>query len=533
MRVALYARFSSDLQNERSADDQLAALRLALAARGWSEAGAYLDRGISGAAIANRPGLQTLLLDAAQGRFDLVMAEALDRISRDQEGTAHVFKRLTHQGVELDTLSEGRIGALHVGLVGTMNQLFLAELAKKTRRGLEARVRDGASGGGRCYGYDLGERGQLLPNLEQAAVVQRILTAYAAGTSPRAIAAQLNAEGVAGPRGGQWTAATINGDRRAQDGLLHNELYVGMRVWNRRRFRKDPDTGRRSSVLNPAQAWVRTPAPELRLVDDGLWARVRARQAALTDLPSPAMARRPKRLLSGLIRCGQCGGAMVLNRDRYACSAHRERGTCGNGRMIAAGKVEARVLDGLSERLLSPAAVAAGVAAKLEEQEADRRAALAASGPRDRELAELARKLDRATQAYLAGAMDLAAFTAATAPLKARQAALQAQAEAAAPPPPIQLHPTAPAAYRALAEDLKAALTGDEAQEARDIVRRLIERVDFHPAEGRGAYDLTVHGRLRELLNDKSPGGKAGADGAVLVGAGARSGRNLTITFAA
>lgn len=53
------------------------------------------------------------------------------------------------------TLSEGEITHLHVGLKGTMNALFLKDLADKTRRGLRGRVEDGKSGGGLCYGYDV------------------------------------------------------------------------------------------------------------------------------------------------------------------------------------------------------------------------------------------------------------------------------------------------------------------------------------------------------------------------------------------
>jgi site-specific DNA recombinase len=51
--------------------------------------------------------------------------------------------------VKMVTLAEGEISALHVGLKGTMNALFLKDLGQKTWRGLEGRVRDGRSGGGR------------------------------------------------------------------------------------------------------------------------------------------------------------------------------------------------------------------------------------------------------------------------------------------------------------------------------------------------------------------------------------------------
>jgi DNA invertase Pin-like site-specific DNA recombinase len=85
----------------------------------------------------------------------VVLAEALDRISRDQEDVAGVFKRMAFAGVKIITLSEGEITHLHVGLKGTMNALFLKDLADKTRRGMRGRVEAGKAGGGLCYGYDV------------------------------------------------------------------------------------------------------------------------------------------------------------------------------------------------------------------------------------------------------------------------------------------------------------------------------------------------------------------------------------------
>ena len=83
------------------------------------------------------------------------MAEALDRLSRDQEDIAGLYKRLCFAGVQILTLAEGEITDLHVGLKGTMNALFLKDLAQKTRRGLRGRVEQGRSGGGKAYGYDV------------------------------------------------------------------------------------------------------------------------------------------------------------------------------------------------------------------------------------------------------------------------------------------------------------------------------------------------------------------------------------------
>ncbi len=188
------------------------------------------------------------LMDAARARdFDVVIAEALDRISRDQEDVAAIFKRLTHADVKLITLTEGEINELHVGLKGTMNALFLKDLAEKTRRGQRGRVEAGRIPGGNSYGYRMirriAEDGNLIRGEREihpgeAAVVRQIFEDYASGQPPRAIAASLNRQGILSPRGGLWNASTINGSRQRKNGILNNELYIGRITYNRQRFVK-------------------------------------------------------------------------------------------------------------------------------------------------------------------------------------------------------------------------------------------------------------------------------------------------------
>lgn len=191
------------------------------------------------------------------------------------------------------------------------------------------------------------------------------------------------------------------------------ELYVGMRVFNRRRFRKHPDTGRRSSVLNDEKEWIRQPAPNLRILDDELWASVQARQGELAGRPA-AYARKPKRLLSGLLRCAVCGSAMTLNGSKYACSANRERGTCSNGKIIAAERVEHRVIEGIRTKLLSPEAIAKAVEVHREAAAAERREIVASRAPIARELAEIARKLERGEEMCLNEVISIADLKALT-----------------------------------------------------------------------------------------------------------------------
>src|SRR5690606_24655614 len=164
-------------------------------------------------------------------------------------------------------------------------------------------------------------------------------------------------------------------------GIVNNELYVGVLVWNRMHFIKDPNTGKRVSRINPEGEWIRTEVPHLRIVDDKLWNAVRARQKQIAKIfgPNPAntragrmkrlhLANRPVALLSGLLSCGCCGGKYgIITTARYGCLNHHRRGTCDNNRTITRDKIEARVLTGLKERLVSTNAIAEAVRSYAEE----------------------------------------------------------------------------------------------------------------------------------------------------------------------
>ena len=138
-RTAVSARYSSDNQRDASIEGQLRQCRERAAREGWTVVETYSDRAISGASLI-RPGIQALLADAQAGRFDMVLSEALDRISRDQEDVAGVFKRLRFAGVTVLTLSEGEINELHVGLkcaLSALNTRPLSHFGWNSQRRIE------------------------------------------------------------------------------------------------------------------------------------------------------------------------------------------------------------------------------------------------------------------------------------------------------------------------------------------------------------------------------------------------------------
>ncbi len=366
LRVAIYGRHSTTFQNPESSDDQVRSCYPLVEHLGGTVMQAYTDPEISGYR-RDRPGLQSLLKSIRNDEVDIVVCEAIDRIARDGEDIAWLGKKLRYSNVRLYTLTEGEIDDIKFAVAGMMGSIFLKNLQQKTLRGMEAAVLAGRMAGGRVYGYRKAQkldgngnpiRGLLEIDPDQAAVVKRIYCDFAAGKSSYAIATELNAEGIPGPSGRGWNQSTIRGDRKKHVGILHNPLYRGELVWGRREWRRDPDSEKRERryKLRPSQAWVRVKVPDLRIIDPELGRQVDS-QVTLRSNPAlsgnAARQRRNKHLLSGLIKCGECGANYVINgKDYYRCGAKRE-GKCGSDIAIRKSVVEEAALRVIQDGLMT------------------------------------------------------------------------------------------------------------------------------------------------------------------------------------
>src|ERR1700676_1917303 len=371
MRAVIYARFSSELQRSESIEDQVEVGRREIKRQGWTVAKVYSDRAQSGASRF-RPQYQQMIADAEQKKFDVLVCEALDRLGRKLADIADLHDRMTFAGVKIHTVATGEVTQLHIGMLGTMAQLYLSDLREKVWRGQLGRARQGRIPGGNAYGYDVvAERdasggGRRTINEAEAAVLRRIFKEYAAGASPRTIAKRLNDEGIPGPGGRQWGDTTIRGQVDRGTGLLNNTLYVGRLEWNRTAYVKNPRTGKKVARVNKQEAREVVEIPELRIIDNELWQKVKVRQKEARiemgkDEAGNALNRvhRRKSLLSELLVCGQCGGRYtVVGKDRYGCATRRAKGTCGNLHTITRQRIETRVLGGLKDKLMAPELVA-------------------------------------------------------------------------------------------------------------------------------------------------------------------------------
>ena len=279
-------------------------------------------------------------------------------------------------------------------------------------------------------------------------------------------------------------------------------------------------------------------------VDDELWQAVKvrqeaiARQAAEKGLTGNRLngTHRRQFLLSGLLTCGLCAGAYTIcGKDRYACANHTNRGTCDNARTVKRQAIEARVLAGLKDRLLSPELIEVFIAeylAELNRQNRDGEQAWTASR---RELADIDGRINALIDAIERGIV--------TDSTKERLLALEARKQALesmSPPEQVpRLHPGIAKTYRAQVERLEEALNDPGIRrEAGEVLRSLIGKIVLTPGAARGEVDAELHGQLGAILalaeagiKNRTPG-CLGASGVRLsVVAGARN--RLVLLFQA
>jgi len=384
--VAIYARYSTDHQDARSIDDQIRRCRVHAATHGLRVIAEYKDAAISGVHI-QRAGMQKLLGEA-QSRggapFRAILVDDLSRLSRDLGNTWQlVFHDLASVDVNVVDVttgmsSDGAGARLTFGAMALVNDQFLQNVRKQTHRGLEGRALGGFWTGGRCYGYATvteenppdreHPRKRSVIDPVQAAVVVRVFRLFADGTSLKRIASTLNEEGLAAPNDGGrgnknghgWGHTTIRA-------MLCNDRYLGRFVWNQAKYVRVSGHKNRRRVERPESEWIAREYPELAIVPKDLWdeAQARFRRVHATARGRPSGTGHHANIISGLMRCGVCGGSMTIvgrkmkNGVSYAtfgCTAYHSRGAsiCANGLSVSEMKASRTLVNALKEKLVQP-----------------------------------------------------------------------------------------------------------------------------------------------------------------------------------
>jgi site-specific DNA recombinase len=524
--AVLYARYSSKNQKETSIDGQFALCRKIAKTADLKIVGTYEDRAKSGQSEAGRDGYAAMMEGVRRHEFDFIVVEHIDRLSRADTGITRLRNLLDFHKVGIRH-PYGVITPVDIGVQVLLNSLDKKVRADKTRRGQDLAVSSGKIPGAVTYGYRrvLGKPGEREIDPAAAKIVRRIFTEYAAQRSPRDIAFDLTREGLLPPgatRGKKhkdlktWNYRSFVGGRHG-NGLIGNRLYIGELNWNTHSTSENPDTEKKVKRANPASDHLVVQVPHLRIIDQDLWEaalKVRAGRSVQMFGPGGRVCRRPVvarngHLLSGLMRCGECGGPMRIacssksaGGSRIACAAAHQHGACKVERTYATDQLMDDIRDGMVNHMTSDEAYTAAQEAYRDEKKKgvnndSKRKAL------ERELNARTLQIERLadTAANLANVPE--EFYKKIDKLEAERASLKEQLRLLGSPADnvVLLHPKFKDVYKASVLRVHKMLTeAPDAPETRTAFHNLVDIIVVHPTAKRMPYAITPYVRLAALM---------------------------------
>lgn len=309
----------------------------------------YDDGGFSGGNI-ERPAMQRLLADCEAGLVDVIVVYKIDRLTRSISDFAALSKMLDRWNVsfvsitqQIDTSTSA--GRMILNVLVTFAQYEREVIAERIRDKMAATRKKGKWAGGMVpFGYRV-DNHRLVPNPETADVVRRIFRRFLEIQSPKAIALELNKDGIPARGGATWTTQHIYR-------ILNNHTYIGRVLYKGEEYEGEHDA----------------------IIDAATWNR--AHEYLRNNMPIPDRSRSldSGTALKGLVRCQHCGCAMTpvhSNKAKrryyyYKCvsDARRPESDCPV-KTIPVGELDTVVFSQL-RRLFAEPEVLAAVAREAE-----------------------------------------------------------------------------------------------------------------------------------------------------------------------
>jgi site-specific DNA recombinase len=366
--AAIYARISADHEGAAlGVARQLDDCRRTAREMGWVVAEEYVDNDVSASSGRPRPAYERLLADVRGGRRDAVLAYHSDRLHRRPIEAERFLEAMDHASVRhlrfvagADVDIANGDGLLVFRVMGAVAANESATKSRRVRRKMDEVAAAGRPHGGanRPFGYD---DDKVTVRASEAEIIRQLTARFLAGESVRSLAQWLSDHDVPTVNGVEWRTSTVRA-------ILTSARIAGLRT-------------HRGEVIGPAM-WE-------PIITDTDRAKILARfdQLASSGRRSPRSY-----LLTGLLRCGKCGGVLFSQAReatrRYVCVSGPDHRGCG-GITVVAGPLEEVVADAVLYRLDTPA-MADALAGRTGQDEYA--AALAESIAADRrQLDELAR----------------------------------------------------------------------------------------------------------------------------------------------
>ncbi|HHV99993.1 MAG TPA: recombinase family protein [Clostridiaceae bacterium] len=360
MKAAAYARYSSDNQREESIEAQLRAIREYCVRNGIQLVKMYTDEARS-ATTDDRPGFLQMIKDSEMGLFSAVIVHKLDRFSRDRYDSAFYKRQLKKNGVRLisvlENLDDSPESIILESVLEGMAEYYSRNLAREIMKGMkETALQCRHTGGKPPLGYDVAEDKTYKINEHEARIVKLIFEMYASGKGYGDIIHKLNQEGYRTQTGRPFGKNSLHE-------ILRNEKYRGVYIYNRSVSKQAGKRNHHKSKSEDEIIKIEGGIP--RIIDDETWEAVQKRMSKNKKSPASNKAKEIY-LLSGLIYCGKCGGAMVGNRRRsgtskalyvaYECSTRKRTKKC-DMKDVSKNIVENAVIEHLEKNVFSPEAI--------------------------------------------------------------------------------------------------------------------------------------------------------------------------------
>ena len=226
LRGVIYARYSSEKQNEQSIEGQLRENMAFAEKNDIKIVGTYIDRAYSAKTDA-RPEFQRMIKDAAKRGFDVVIVWKLDRFARNRYDSAKYKAVLKKYNVKVvsatEAISQGPEGIILESVLEGMAEYYSADLAEKVTRGMTENALKCKYNGGISvpYGYRIDEERRYQLDPVTAPIALEIFTRYAGGESATSIIDDLNRRGLKTSRGAPFNKNSLRN-------MLNNSNYIGV-----------------------------------------------------------------------------------------------------------------------------------------------------------------------------------------------------------------------------------------------------------------------------------------------------------------
>ena len=312
-KVALYARFSSDNQRTESIDAQLRAMKAYCQQRNFIIVNTYVDEAKS-ATTDRRPAFQQMIADSKEHNFNILLVHKLDRFARNRYDSAVYKRELKKNGVTvfsvLENLDDSPESIMMESVLEGMSEYYSQNLAREVMKGMRETALQGKHTGGKPpLGYDVDPvTRKLVINEREAETVRLIYEMYSRGEGYSLILATLYDEGRKTKKGKDFQKNSLYS-------ILTNPKYQGNYVFNRSAA-KDNSGHRNTHKHKAAEETITIEGGCPQIVDTDTYNKVQERIKNNKHTGGRKNAK-TNYLLSGKVRCKECGRAMVGN-TRYS-----------------------------------------------------------------------------------------------------------------------------------------------------------------------------------------------------------------------